>query len=140
MEEEGALNTIGFNVTPINNNCSGEKKIIVSNNSSDPSTLSNQNIDNVTNQAKQDSSYDRIDTETLKPLYGGANLKDYQIIYKKKIFFIKSNQVEEALHQIAKMVKIKNHALFETQELNKKSSNHIYHYKNNKKPIIIKIK
>ena len=140
MEEEAVLNTVGFNVTPINNNCSNQKKIIVANDNSNPATKNNQQIDNVSNQAKQNAAYDNVDTESLKPLYGGGDLKDFQIIFRKKVFFIKSKNIEDALHQIAHLVKLKNHALFETQELNKKYSNHIYHYKNNKKPVILKIK
>lgn len=140
MEEEASLNTVGFEVTPVGNNCSNQKKVIISNNSSNPSTQNNQQIDNVANQAKQDAAYDNIDTESLKPLYGGGDLNDYQIIYKKKIFFMKSKHIEEALHHLAKILKLKNHALFETQQINNHSNNHIYHYKNNKKPVIIKIK
>jgi len=140
MEEEASLNTVGFEVTPINNNCANQKKIIQSNNSSNEGTQNNNKINNVSNQSKQDAAYDTVDTESLKPLYGGTYLKNYRIIYKKKIFFMKSEHIEEALLHIAKILKLKNHALFETQEMNKKLGNNIYHYKNNKKPIIIKIK
>ena len=140
MEEEASLNTVGFEVTPINNNCANQKNIIQSNISSSQGVQNNKQIDNLSNQSKQDTAFDTVDTESLKPLYGGGDLKDYQIIFKKKVFFMKSKNIEEALHHIAKILKLKNHGLFETQEMNKKISNNIYHYKNNKKPIIIKIK
>ena len=34
---------------------------------------------------------------------------------------MKSKNIEEALHHIAKILKLKNHGLFETQEMNKKN-------------------
>jgi len=59
-------------------------------------------------KAKQNAAYDNVDTESLKPLYGGGDLKDFQIIFRKKSsFLIKSKNIEDALHQIAHFIKIK---------------------------------
>ena len=73
MEEEASLNTVGFEVTPINNNCANQKNIIQSNISSSQGVQNNKQIDNLSNQSKQDAAFDTVDTESLKPLSSGLD-------------------------------------------------------------------
>ena len=146
MEEEMALNTVGFDVTPINNNCSMQQKTVILSNSDDPGSQTNQQIDSTSAQAKNDSAFDTIDTESLKPLYGGK-LNQYEIIYKNKIFIVRTHEINNIIKHLVKELKIKKDALFEVNQIKKIKKNkniysntHIYHYKNNKRPVILKVR
>ncbi len=138
MDEE-SYSDAAIDVKPINKNCNPNQKVeIVDNNTG---AKNNQGIDETSNKANVQASYDK--DPNPKPLYGGINkiygLKNYEIKYKKKNFLIKTFNIDEALFHLVDSLKIKNDCLFEVKEIGLKK-NSIYHFKNNKRKVINKIR
>jgi len=139
MEEEVLpYSDDNIDVKPINKNCSqNQRTIIVDDNNA---SKNNDQINHVNNQAKADAIYDN--DPQVKPLYGGVNMygiQNYQINYKKKKFLINTFNIQEALFHLVKSLKIKNDCLFEVKNVNNKKTS-IYHFKNNKRKVINKIR
>lgn len=138
MDEESPYSDNNIDIKPINSNCNPNQKTAIIDDS--VSSKNNDNLDNTSNQAKVDSSFDN--DPQVKPLYGGTNiygLKNYEINYKKKKFLINTFNIHEALMHLVDSLKIKNDCLFEVKDINIKKSS-IYHFKNNKRKMINKIR
>ena len=135
MEEESGSS---YDFQPINTGCPTNQKNIISDNGS--GTKNNNSIDATSNQSKSDAMYDQ--TNQVTSLYGGNinGLKNYEIIYKKKKINIKTFNINEALIHLINRLDIKKDCLFQTTEINKKKTSSIYHFKNNKRKSIIKIR
>ena len=133
MDEE-----TNYDFKPINSKCSPntEVKVVDSNTGS----KNNEQLDKTANQAAADSQYDS--TNQVNAMYGGNvyGLKNYEINYKRKKIYLKTFNLNEALLHITNSLKIKKDCLFEVNELNSKNNTSIYHFKNNKKKVILKIR
>ena len=138
MDEE-SYSDAAIDVQPINKNCNPNNKTVIKDDG--VGAQNNKTIDNNANKANTDATYDH--SNEVKPLYGGINkiygLKNYKINYKKKNFLIKTFNIDEALFHLVDSLKIKNDCLFEVKEVGVKK-NSIYHFKNNKRKIINKIR
>lgn len=137
MEEE-LYSDNNVDVKPINKNCNPNHKTVVIDDST--SSKNNDSLDSTSNQAKTDAAFDN--DPQVKPLYGGINLyglKNYEINYKKKKFLINTFNINEALFHLVKSLKIKHDCLFEVKDIGNRRKS-IYHYKNNKRKIINKIR
>ena len=138
MDEESTYSDSNIDVKPINKNCNPNQKMSIKDDNT--SSRNNDNLDNTNNQAKVDSSFDN--DPQVAPLYGGTNiygLKNYEINYKKKKFLINTFNIQEALMHLVNSLKIKNDCLFEVRDISIKK-NSIYHFKNNKRKLINKIR
>jgi hypothetical protein len=133
MEEESAYSSSSIEIVPITKSTTSNTPVKVQDNSQ-----ASANISTNAQQASVDASYDT--TINVQPLHGGTNLygiKNYEIIYKKKKFQIKSNNINKALLYLVNSLNINHDCLFEVKTNKKK--NDIYHFKNNKRKIINKI-
>ena len=138
MDEESTYSDNNIDVKPINKNCNPNQKTSIKDHNA--SSRNNDNLDNTNNQAKVDSSFDN--DPQVAPLYGGTNiygLKNYEINYKKKKFLINTFNIQEALMHLVDSLKIKSDCLFEVRDISVKK-NSIYHFKNNKRKLINKIR
>ena len=141
MEEEMNTNSYSssnIEVTPINKNCNSNTKIVIK----DDNTASNNNNDINHNhqQTKVDAMYDT--DQQVGPMKGGNflyEIKDYDIIYKKKKINIKTENINKALLYIINTLNINNDCLFEVKLRGTKKIS-IYHFKNNKRKIINRIR
>ena len=136
MEEESGSS---YDFKPINSGCPANQINIISDDGT--GKKNNNAIDDTSNKAKTDSMYDQ--TNQVNSLYGGSiqGLKNYEIIYKKKKINIKTFNINEALIHLINNLDIKKDCLFQTTEINnKKNKSSIYHFKNNKRKSIIKIR
>ena len=131
MDEE-IYSPAAIDVKPINSNCKQNTSTTIQSTNSN-----NEKLDHTNNQLEASSVHDH--TNNVKPLYGGNiyKLKNYEIIYKKKKFQIKSNNINKALLYLVNSLNINHDCLFEVKTNKKK--NDIYHFKNNKRKIINKI-
>ena len=138
MDEESYSDS-AIDVKPINKNCSPNQKTVVIDDNA--GSKNNDALNKTDAQSKSDAAFDH--DNQVAPLYGGTNvygLKNYQINYKKKNFFIKTFDINEALFHLVDSLRIKNDCLFEVKEIGNKKNNSIYHFKNNKRKIINKIR
>lgn len=138
MDEESSYSDSKIDVVPINKNCNPNQKTVIVDDGT--AARNNESLSKTDAQSSADSAFDN--DNDVKPLYGGFNiygLKNYQINYKKKKFIIKTFDINEALFHLVDSLKIKNDCLFEVKEINNKK-NSIYHFKNNKRKIINKIR
>jgi hypothetical protein len=134
MEEE-TLNTIGYDVTPINHRCPSQKKNIINNNSADQSSINHQQIEKTSYQSYANNAADTIDAEP-GPLYGGHRNQNCIIRFHKNTLQLSTNNKQNIFQFIKKNCKIKHDTLFELT-MNKRKE--IYLYKYTKKPSIKKI-
>ena len=140
MEEESAYSSSSIDFVPITQSTTSNTSVKVQNNSQ-----TSANISTNAQQASVDASYDT--TINVQPLHGGTNLygiKNYEIIYKKKKIFIKSENIHKALFYIVKNANINHDCLFQVKikstDKSKASKKYdIYHFKNNKRKVINKI-
>lgn len=136
MDEESSQN---FDFEPINSKC--PTNVITQTNNNDASSKNNAALDKTSAQASIDSSNDQ--DVPVGSLYGGNiyGLKNYEIIYKKKKINIKTFNIKDALLHIINSLNINKDCLFQITEINsKKNISSIYHFKNNKRKIINKIR
>lgn len=136
MDEESPVDVI-----PINKNCNSNQKVAVVDDST--GSKNNDALNNTNEQAKANAAYDQENNP--KPLYQGGSinkiygLKNYEINYKKKKFLINTFNIDDALFHLVSSLKIKNDCLFEVKEVGLKKKS-IYHFKNNKRKIINRIR
>lgn len=133
MEEEST-----YDFKPVNSNCSPNHQVKIVDNGD--AANNNKSIDKNNEQAKTDAQNDN--QIQVNPQYGGNvyGLKDYEIIYNKKKIYLKAFNINSALLHLVESFKINKDCLFEVGELKQKKNKSIYHYKNNKKKIINKIR
>tara|TARA_B100001175_G_C19276722_1_gene526823 strand:- start:172 stop:573 length:402 start_codon:yes stop_codon:yes gene_type:complete len=127
-----------YDFKPINSNCSPTEQVKIVD--SGTGSKNNESLDKTSNQANADAQYDS--TNQVNAMYGGNiyGLKNYEINYKKKKIYLKTFNITEALFHIINNFKIKKDCLFEVNEINNKNNRSIYHFKNNKKKVINKIR
>jgi hypothetical protein len=125
-----------YDVVPANSNCDTQvnKSLIITT----PGTQTNQGILNVNglkNQQIENSKYDNIDNISVKPMYGG-NIKNFELIFKNKKYFINSNNTHNAINDFLKFTNkiYKKDILIEIKEKKNKNYN-LYVIKGNKKNI-----
>lgn len=133
MDEETS-----YDFKPINSNCNPNEQVKVVDDGK--GAKNNEALDKTNNQAASDAQYDS--TNQVNAMYGGNiyGLKNYEINYKKKKIYLRTFDINEALNHIIKNFKIKKDCLFEVNEINNKNNRNIYHFKNNKKKEIVKIR
>ena len=138
MDEESYSDS-AIDVKPINRNCNPNQKTVVIDDNA--GSKNNDALNKTDAQSKSDAAFDH--DNQVAPLYGGTKIygiKNYQINYKKKNFVIKTFNINEALFHLVDSLRIKNDCLFEVKELGIKKNSSIYHFKNNKRKIINKIR
>lgn len=112
---------VDYEVKPTNHQCSNQihTEAIKSN----PNTLNTNttsSIDNNNNQAYVNSQYDNVNSNDIKPMYGGSD-KVYKIIFKNNIHYIFSKSEKNAIKKIIKNNSNKKDNLLEIFENNNSS-------------------
>lgn len=112
---------VDYEVQPVNNQCSSviNTETIKSNpNTINTNTMST--INNSNSQAYVDSQYDNVNSNDVKPMYGGSD-KIYKIIFKNNIHYIFSKSENNAIKKIIKNNSSKKDNLLEIFENNNSS-------------------
>ncbi len=114
-----------YDVKPVNKNCSG--KVGVSNTSTKGSGDSkvSSNLDNSSYQNESNNRYDTIDSESVKPLYGG----------KKNKYILEYENKKEILYETSEKDLLKNY--FKNKKFHKDILVILTH-RNNKNKFIIR--
>ena len=112
---------VDYDVQPANNQCSSviNTETIKSN----PNTLNTNTMSTINNsnsQAYVDSQYDNVNSNDVKPMYGGSD-KIYKIIFKNNIHYIFSKSEKNAIKKIIKNNSNKKDNLLEIFENNNSS-------------------
>ena len=97
-----------YDVKPVNSNCTNNKVIGVNPKQSGDAQVNN-NLNDTSYQHESNNKYDTVDSESVKPLYGGNTNKKYTIKYenKKEIIYGKNeNKLLKNILKIKSFVKI----------------------------------
>jgi hypothetical protein len=112
---------VDYEVQPANNQCSSV--INTETVKSNPNTLNTNTMSTINNsnsQAYVDSQYDNVNSNDVKPMYGGSD-KIYKIIFKNNIHYIFSKSENKAIKKIIKNNSSKKDNLLEIFENNNSS-------------------
>jgi len=110
--------SVDYDITPINSQCSTYVKTEVVNSHSGITTNTNKSIDSLQNQITTDAQYD-ADITRPSAMYGGNN--NYKIIFRKKSYFISGSSEQDTIKIFLNNKIYKRDYLLEISQYNKKS-------------------
>lgn len=118
-----------YDVKPINEECSGSKSLAgVSAKNSGNSNVSNS-LDSTSYQSDSNNQYDTVNSESVKPLYGGKIYNKYNIDYNNKKSVIYGKDEKNALKSYFKNIKLNKDVII---NINHKMKKNKFIIRNNK--------
>ena len=110
-----------YDVKPVNSNCTNNKVTSINPKQSGNAQVNN-NLNDTSYQHESNNKYDTVDSESVKPLYGGNKNKKYTIEYENKKEIIYGKNENKLLKDYFKNKKFSKDIIVNIYENNKKDN------------------
>lgn len=119
-----------YDVKAINEECSGSTTLSNTNTKNSGNSDVSNSLNDTSYQNDSNNQYDTVNSESVKPLYGGKKNNKYRIEYEDKIVNIYGSDEKKVLKKYFKNIKIKKDIIVNIyNKFNKKNK---YIFRNNK--------